>query len=189
MNTEIFSPEEAKHHHHVKKLLEYMLDFTKSESHMYDFGAGDGYYVENIATKYPLCQVHGVEGSRIRFTLEPPVLPNLQAIQWDLTYPAYFGPRGFVSCIEVAEHIHAEKHDTLMDTLSRHCREYLLLTWAVRGQGGCRHVSERNESEVVPYVEKWGFGLHGGLTEEMRKNVGKECGYMKNSIYIFQRNS
>ena len=85
------------------------------------------------------------------------------------------------------EHVHADYHDIVMDTLSRHCDGTLLLTWAVPGQGGTRHVSERSAEQVIPYVAQWGFVFNESQSLRMRKKVGNECGYMKNTIYLFER--
>jgi hypothetical protein len=181
MNTEIFTPEEAKHHHHVQALLDEMIQITPICGAHTDFGCGDGWYVDGMnAAGF---DSFGVEGSRIPNTLSNPD----RFLQWDLRYPLWLNRRGVVSCIEVMEHIHHEHHDTVMDTLSRHCAGTLLLTWAVPGQGGTRHVSERTQEQVVPYVAQWGFSFNEAESMRMRQWVGAECGYMKNTIYLFQR--
>ena len=183
MNTEIFTPEEAKYHHHFEKLASIMRDLVKPYRVAYDFGCGDGYYVDELSNTAEI--VYGIEGSRIDNTLIGSEKHNVRFIQWDLRSPLYIpSERGLVSCIEVMEHIHAEYHDTVMDTLSRHCGGTLLLTWAVRGQTGTRHVAERDENEVVPYVAQWGFNLNREKTDKYRARVGE---YMSKSIYLFER--
>lgn len=185
MNTEIFTPEEAKHHHHFGELANVMKELVRPYQVAYDFGCGDGYYVKEIETCTTVSKVYGIEGSRIYNTLIGTESPMIEFIQWDLRSPLYIPDvRGFVSCIEVMEHIHAEYHDTVMDTLSRHCGGTLLLTWAIRGQTGTRHVAERDENEVVPYVAQWGFKLNREKTDEYRARVGS---YMSKSIYLFER--
>jgi hypothetical protein len=74
-----------------------------------------------------------------------------------------------------------------MDTLSRHCTGKLLLTWAVPGQGGLRHVAERTQEQVVPYVRRWGFTFLPEESEQWREIVGVDLSWFKKSIYLFQR--
>lgn len=185
MNSEIFTPEEAKHHHHFGELAAILKELSAPYMVAYDFGCGDGYYVNELQTADQLAKMYGIEGSRIDNTLIGSENPLIEFIQWDLRHPLYIpDQRGLVSCIEVMEHIHAEYHDTVMDTLSRHCGGTLLLTWAVRGQTGTRHVAERNENEVTHYVRNWGFVLNREKTDEYRQRVGS---YMSKSIYVFER--
>jgi hypothetical protein len=180
MNTEIFTPEEANHHHHVQSLLDEMRQLCKGAVMHTDFGCGDGWYVNEL--RLHGIDSFGVEGSRI-----PRILNSDDFFQWDLRYPLWLPRKGFVSCVEVMEHVHHDYHDIVMDTLSRHCSGTLLLTWAVPGQGGTRHVSERSQEQVVPYVAQWGFSLNEAESMRMREKVGNECGYMRNTIYLFQR--
>lgn len=191
MNTEIFSPQEAMHHHHFDQLLEVMneilnsFDAEPSNIVHYDLGCGDAWYIKNLAIRNPQASFVGVEGSLIEETLNGVLLDSVQVIQWDLRNPLYIGKnRGFVSCIEVMEHVHADFHDVVMNTLSRHCAGTLLISWAVRGQTGTRHVAERNENEVIPYVERWGFRLNRAKTDEYRQRVGS---YLAKSLYLFER--
>lgn len=183
-NSEIFTPEEARHHHHFPELANVMNEQICGDSPVYDFGAGDAWYTGINAPEFPKTTFYAIEGSLNPAMLSGVPLENVTTIQWDLRNPAYFGVRGTVFCIEVMEHIHAEYHDTVMDTLSRHCAGTLLLSWAVRGQTGTRHVAERNENEVVPYVAKWGFSLDREKSEEYRRRVGS---YFSNSLYLFRR--
>lgn len=180
MNDEIFTPEEAQHHHHVSSLLDEMKNHATSSSLHIDFGCGDGWYVNEMLASGRAS--FGVEGSRI-----PRILNSENFLQWDLRYPLWLNKKGFVSCVEVMEHVHADYHDIVMDTLSRHCNGTLLLTWAVPGQGGTRHVSERSAEQVIPYVTQWGFAFNETDSLRMRQKVGSECGYMKNTIYLFER--
>ena len=183
-NTEIFTPEEAQHHHHFTELANVMAEIIGDNKTVYDFGAGDAWYAETNAPKFPGTTFYAIEGSLNPAMLKGVHPPNVQTVQWDLRNPLYLGKRGIVFCVEVMEHIHAEYHDTVMNTLSRHCSGTLLLSWAIRGQTGTRHVAERNGDEVVPYLKKWGFSVDGDKTGEYRTRVGS---YFSNSLYLLRR--
>lgn len=184
MNTEIFTTDESQHHHHVASLARLAAEWFDSRGPLIDFGCGDGYYLSEIYLTNGLLaeQVIGVEGTR---KIANPLWANI--VQWDLCHPLWLGLKGDVMSVEVAEHLDAQHHEAYMDNLSRHCSHKLLLTWAVRGQGGTRHVAERDEHEVVPYVRQWGFDFLKEESYRWREIVGQECGYMRNTIYLFQR--
>ena len=155
-------------------------------SNLYDFGCGQGYYLEQIEKKYANGPFgFGFDGC-----------PDLAACaQYDLIiHPVDLGvpfftglPRGHVMSIEVAEHIAEARLPAFLGNLERHCAHKLLLTWAKRGQAGTRHVSCRNQDEVVPMVEALGFQFLEKPTTDWRRYVGEEIWYFKDTIYAFAR--
>ena len=203
MNTEIFQANEYGAHEFSPKLAALVSKWFAGDAggsaprkydsdSVIDFGAGPGRYCQHLAATHRFKSVIGVEGC-VAMTLpegaynqQKSQQPH-QMIQWDLSVPLWLGVRGHVMSIEVAEHLHAQHHDTFMDTLSRHCTGKLLLTWAVPGQGGLRHVAERTQEQVVPYVRRWGFTFLPEESEQWREIVGVDLSWFKKSIYLFQR--
>jgi hypothetical protein len=196
MNDEIFTLPEASEHQFSGKLAQLASEFFSAEEPVIDFGCGNASYLVYLQGCGFTCI--GVEGTH-GLTYCPPKLQQsaqvdqenghrpLQLVQWDLQHPLWLGLKGNVMSVEVAEHLHAEHHDVFMDNLSRHCTGKLLLTWAVPGQGGLRHVSERTQQQVVPYVGRWGFGFLETESLRWRTAVAEELGYFRNSIYLFER--
>ena len=204
MNTEIFTDAECKEHVHSIKLGALIKDWfggpdllperprvseaakrkVKGLGPVLDFGCGNGSYLEYLAA-YPFPRLIGVDGTHSMTDADGLFGPEY--VQWDLAHPLWLGVKGNVMSIEVAEHLHAQHHDTYLDTLSRHCTGKLVLTWAVRGQGGLRHVSERNQTEVVPYVERWGFKFLAEESNRWRAEAGQDLSWFGKSIYLFQR--
>jgi hypothetical protein len=89
-------------------------------------------------------------------------------VQWaDLTDRADFGAADWALSLEVAEHIPADKEAAFLDNLQRHARKGMVISWAVPGQGGHHHVNNRDESYVVPTVEKFGFAIDRGVTARL----------------------
>ena len=195
MNDEIFTMTEAGGHQFSKKLAELATEFFSPGEPVLDFGCGNASYLKYL-------QDHGFSGFGVEgthgLTYEAPrpqelaqrranPVPCLVLLQWDLQHPLWLGLKGNVMSVEVAEHLHAGHHDAFMDNLSRHCTGKLLLTWAVPGQGGLRHVSERTQEQVVPYVARWGFGFLEAESLRWRAVVAEELGYFRHSIYLFGR--
>jgi len=85
----------------------------------------------------------------------------------------------------VAEHINPEFEQTFLRNLSRHCSKKLVLSWAVPGQGGQRHVNERGEVYVINRMKEWGFELDEKATESLREAAS--ISWFKKSIYVFTR--
>lgn len=103
----------------------------------FDVGSGTGAMV-NLARKI------GVEA----FGIDQ--LPRTEhwLYQRDLKQPfeiPYPHKRSFdlVSCIEVAEHLPPEFDSTIVDTIVRHARKWIVFTSAHPGQGGDDHVGTR----------------------------------------------
>ena len=211
MNSEIYHPGEYREHEFSSRLAELARGWFANHPNMpvtepparrrnvegaadpvIDFGAGPGRYCDYFGQPpYMFKKIIGVEGCaamtyRIQGAQQLQQLPY-EMIQWDLAHPLWLGVKGNVMSVEVAEHLHADHHDTFMDTLSRHCSGKLLLTWATRGQGGLRHISERDQSEVVPYVARWGFRFLEEESNRWREDVGQQLSWFGKSIYLFER--
>jgi cyclopropane fatty-acyl-phospholipid synthase-like methyltransferase len=196
MSDEIFTLAEASEHQFSVKLAELVAEFFSPEEPVIDFGCGNaGYLVYLQGRGFNSIGVEGTHGLTYhtpkRHPLKPGnpenAQPSLELVQWDLQHPLWLGVKGNVMSVEVGEHLHAQHHDAFMDNLSRHCTGKLLLTWAVPGQGGLRHVSERTQEQMVPYVARWGFGFLEAESRRWRAVVAEELGYFRMSIYLFER--
>lgn len=196
VNDEIFTMAEAAGHHFSEKLAGRAAEFFSPQEPVLDFGCGNASYLVYLRGRgFSGIGVEGTHGLTYRVPgHEQPSArfgrksrPSLQLVQWDLQHPLWLGVKGNVMSVEVAEHLHAGHHDAFMDNLSRHCAGKLLLTWAVPGQGGLRHVSERTQEQVVPYAARWGFAYLEEESLRWREEVAEELGYFRKSIYLFQR--
>lgn len=152
---------------------------------IYDFGCGDGFYLSVLVDHAP--RLIGLEGSA--------KIPN-KLYSWiihpiDVAHYLTVGPPGNVLCIEVAEHISSERLPVLLDNLKRHTAKgcWLVLTWAVRGQAGTRHISCRDEHEVLDLVTPLGFVFNKSVSDRWREEAGQDLWWFKKSIYIFRKDS
>jgi SAM-dependent methyltransferase len=96
----------------------------------------------------------GLEGSRLAIEASPD--PS-RIRQVDLSKP-YRADRKFdlVYCVEVAEHIHGDYADTLVDTLAS-LGDRILMTAAQPGQGGLGHLNEQPRQYWIDKFERRGF--------------------------------
>lgn len=183
---ERFNAEEAAKHRHSNWLAQKLGEMFGHDSRpLYDFGCGDGYYLNQIRLAARGFKFHcvGIDAS--------PVIPDKK---WpyiihpiDAASPITLGPPGDVICLEVAEHIAGQRLVGLLDNLQNHCNGTLVLSWAVRGQAGTRHVSCRNEEEVMDLVVPRKFDLLEDTTNHWREGAGQDLWWFKKSLYLFKK--
>lgn len=188
---EVFTPSEMEDlkKYHIKSLVNVLVEEFDSTIPTYDFGCGDGWYLGQLQQQgFREEHLTGFEGCRDLSKVQCCFNPSRIVSPIDVASQIYFGAEpGNVMSIEVAEHIHESRLDTFLDNLTRHCSHKLVLSWAVRGQAGNRHISCRNQEEVVPMLEAQGFTFDGKATTWARLHVVKECAYMGKSLYIFNK--
>lgn len=159
-------------------LIEYLTDYK--EETIIDFGCGMGTYLENLY-KNGFKNLYGLEGDPVRTDFEFKILTQNLAHEFDLE------KKGIVISLEVGEHIPKQYQDVFLDNLERHCKDLLIVSWAVRGQGGFGHFNELNNDEIIPEIEKRGFKLIEEDTKSIRESIKTDCFYFQNTLLIFKR--
>jgi len=170
------------HHRHSVALSQWICEFLSpdKEARVYDFGCGMGRYLDDLyAAGHP--DVVGVEG-------DPPSPSKPYAmIAANLCEPLSLGKTGVVMSLEVGEHIPAAYTAVYLDNLFRHADRHLLLSWAVRGQGGHGHVNELNNDEVVSLIERNGFAHVAEASMAARTVAEDLCWWFRGSFLVFER--
>jgi hypothetical protein len=67
------------------------------------------------------------------------------------------------------------------------CDEYLIFSWAIRGQGGQGHVNELNNNEILPLFLNKGFILLEKETESLRAQPEEYCRYFRNTLFVLKK--
>jgi hypothetical protein len=167
-------------HRSSAKLSGWLATHLDRSKPTYDFGCGLGTYL--LALKMVgFTRLRGFEG-------EVPATRHFQEIeQHDLTVPLRVEPPGNVICLEVAEHVPPEHAETLIETLSSACSGLLVLSWAVRGQGGTGHLNELDAHEVLPRFESRGFILDAQASKEAREVDHGDLWWFGKSLYCLRR--
>lgn len=181
--TGIFTYEQALVEHKTSRLLAAeLVKVLPANRHVIDYGCGKGEYLTWLSGKGFRCT--GYEGTPLK---DLAAFDNI--IQADLSKPLGERPKGTVLCLEVAEHIPAEFEEVLIKNITENCTGKLILSWALKGQGGCGHVNEQDSDYVVPRIEREGFTLNTHLSSQLRAIAGAELWWFKKSIYVFERNA
>lgn len=104
----------------------------------------------------------------------------------DLSRPVHLGfVADWVMSLEVGEHIPAVSADTFVHNLHIHNHKGIVLSWAVRGQGGTDHVNELGNEEVKQMVLPLGYIYDERTSDSLRKH--STFSWFKNTIMVFQR--
>lgn len=183
-NTGFWDGETAHNHHvHSEELAQWIYDFCIKHDVMSvtDFGCGLGEYLAKL--KPIVLTAIGVEGSK------PDKSKYDHIFEYDLTNDLTNYPLNSYLCIslEVGEHIPKEHMRTYLDNITFHSKEFIITSWAVRGQDGFGHVNCLDNHETLPEFEKRGFELMEKETEEARAVIQDNAHWFRNTLFILKR--
>lgn len=178
---------ETAHYHHVhsEKLSEWICGFiTEQEIEtMTDFGCGLGQYCYDVESQ-TMCVALGIEGNRPKNSVHRYIVEK--DLTTDLIYDMDLTSELALS-LEVGEHIPKEHMATYLDNITYHTEEYLITSWAVRGQDGFGHVNCLNNDEILPEFEERGFVLMEKETEDARSIIEDKCWWFRNTLFVLKR--
>lgn len=158
------------------ELAAMIADYFGATHSCYDMGSSTGKYVDQLRRRGLIA---------MGFDATPGIASQL-VTELDLSRPQKFHEApGNVMCLEVAEHIPQEKEKHLISNIQALCANKLVLSWAVPGQGGNRHVNEQPAEYVIPLLERAGFQYAPAKSHDMRYT--SKLPWFKNSLYVFQR--
>lgn len=183
-NNGYWEPEFAKQHHvHSQKVSNWIMNFLSNEKDniIYDFGCGMGTYLSDLYNN-GFKHLVGVE----MFPPKNDYEFNIKS--QNLAESFRYEEKGNVISLEVGEHLPPHHMETYLDNITSHCSNYLIISWALRGQGGFGHFNELNNNEVIPHITKRGFEYLEESSIDSRKDIEDEFWYFRNSIMIFKKN-
>jgi hypothetical protein len=177
--TGIWNIEEAKVEHAFDKKL--AIELTKilpKGEKVVDLGCGRGDYLS-------LLQFNGFDCIGYEGTPDIKSIASFPFIhQADLSKPIET-EKGTVLCFEVAEHIPQEYEDVFLQNVVNASIGLVVISWAVKGQGGHGHVNEQDSVHIIDKFHDLGFWLNGGLTKHLR--LMSSLWWFKSSIYVFEK--
>ena len=102
----------------------------------------------------------------------------------DLSVPQYL-PKKFdwVLCLEVGEHLDSKYEKTLVENIARHAKKGAIVSWAVPGQGGHRHVNEKSNVDVIALFARYGLKYDAESSHTLRSMASLK--WFKNTIMVF----
>ena len=172
------------HHVHSQELSNWICEFlnvkiSKDES-IRDLACGLGNYLKDLQ-EFGFTNLAGFEA-------DPPkhkVFNNI--LKQDLTIPFTFSPKGVIISLECGEHISKKYMNEYLDNITNNCSNYLIMSWAIRGQAGFGHVNCLDNHEIIPLIESRSFKLMKEETEEVRNINLSEAPWFKNTLLIFKK--
>jgi hypothetical protein len=145
-----------------------------------DLGCGMGDYAKFFIQNGIVCDAY--DGNPNTPTLTNGIGKVLDfSVPFQLETPKY----DCVLSLEVGEHIPKEYEQIFIDNLCKHSSKYILLSWAIVGQGGDGHVNCQNNDYVISEMEKRGFVYDEETSSNLRSAV-TNAAWFRNTIMLFK---
>lgn len=161
-------------------LIPHLIDFLKKENadSIVDFGCGNGYYIKEMIK-------HGLKATGFDGNPNTPKITDGLCGVMDLSIVNKIHPVDWVVSFEVGEHLPKDYEDSFIMNLHLNNKKGIILSWAVKGQGGTGHVNEQNNDYIKNKICELGY-LNDIKTENfLRKNSGLP--WFKNTIMVFRK--
>lgn len=172
--------EQIVNHHTDEGLKISLCEFIDNMNSIIDFGCGDASYIKYILSQKNI-NVKAFDGN-----------PNVKKItngigeRADISQPLNLNQKfDVVLSIEVAEHIPKEFEENYINNLINHTNKYLIISWAIPGQGGKGHVNEQTNEYVIDLFNKHGFSHIFEYSKYLRNTI-TNCNWLKNTIFVFE---
>lgn len=88
--------------------------------------------------------------------------------------------------LEVGEHIPKEYEHILIDNICNAAEHGVILSWAIKGQGGAGHVNCQNNAYIIDVMRGKGFAYDTDASSTLRKNA--TLSWFKNTVMVFRKN-
>lgn len=153
--------------------------FVKEEAQsVVDFGCGIGAYVKQICNKGIMAE--GYDGNP-----NTPQLTGGIGKVLDLSEPVYLGKSfDWVLSLEVGEHLPQQYEKIFIENLIRHARKGIVLSWAIKNQGGTGHFNEQNNDYIKAVLATYGY-INDLETENLLRR--KSFCWFQQSLMVFRK--
>ena len=158
-------------------ILNALPQIFDEESSVVDFGCGNADYIKKLIENGFKCEAY--DGN-----LNTPQMTGGIGKVLDLSKEFDLNKKfDYVISLEVAEHIPKEYEEIYVNNLIRHTDSYLIISWAVKGQGGDGHVNEQDEEYVLNLYKEKGMVHQKEISEALRSI--STLGWFKETIFVF----
>jgi len=173
--------ESSKQHIYDSSLGTSLTHFFKTENikSLVDFGCGMGNYVKTF-------QENNINAIGFDGNPNTPELTNNLCKVLDLSVPKIFNePFDWVMSLEVGEHLPVKFEDIFIQNLHNNNKYGIVLSWALKGQGGDGHVNEQNNDYIKSKICKLGYINDIESENKLRKD--SHLWWFKNTIMVFRK--
>lgn len=161
-------------------LGEAIADFYVKEkaTSVVDFGCGIGAYVRMICNRGIVAE--GYDGN----PLTPELSGGLCKVL-DLSEPFQLKNKyDWVMSLEVGEHLPQQYERIFIENLMRHAKKGILLSWAIKNQGGTGHFNEQNNDYIKAIFESYGYSNDLDAEKLLRS---KSKTWFQHSLMVFRK--
>ena len=173
---------EGGHHVHDTRLSSALLLFFTKEKikTLCDFGCGMGQYVKDFRENdLDAC---GYDGNP-----NTPELTNNRCKVLDLSKPIKFEtPFTWVMSLEVGEHLPKKFEDIFINNLHNNNEKGIVLSWAVKGQGGDGHFNEQDNDYIKSKICNLGY-INDIETETILRRQVSTGYWFRKSLMVFRK--
>lgn len=173
--------ESVKHHQVDIPLAMGLVDFFKKEKIklVADFGCGKGSYVKAL-------QRSGIESVGYDGHPESSILFGDHVKTLDLSQPIDLQQKfDWVISLEVGEHIPKQFEHQFLNNLHHHNTQGIILSWAVKGQGGFGHVNEQDNDYIKKIMKTYDY--YNDVVVERNLRWCSELPWFKDTIMVFRK--
>ena len=114
-----------------------------------------------------------------------PELTNHLCNVLDLSLPVQMYPFDWVMSLEVGEHLPEQFEDVFINNLHTNNKYGIILSWAVKGQGGHGHFNEQNNDYIKQKI--CSLGYVNDIDTEMILRKNSTLFWFKNTIMVFRK--
>ena len=173
--------EASSQHCYDSSMCVSLLKFLKTENvkSVVDFGCGMGDYVKAF-------QENNINAIGFDGNPNTPYLTNNLCNVLDLSLPKKFDePFDWVISLEVGEHLPHKFEDIFIYNLHNNNKYGIVLSWAVKGQGGHGHFNEQNNDYIKSKICKLGY-INDIESENILRHAST-LDWFKNTIMVFRK--
>jgi len=161
------------------KLADAIVAFLKDHraQSVVDFGCGDGDYVNHFIKNG--FKAVGYDGNPVT-----KLASGGTCFVQDLSIPVNFNKKfDWVMSLETGEHLPQKFERIFIENITRHVKEGLILSWAIKGQGGTGHFNEQNNDYIKSIFAEMGW--HNDLEAENHLREKAGIPWFKNTVMVF----
>lgn len=173
---------DATGHIHDKSLAKALTQFfIESEiKTVVDFGCGLGDYAKEFKSAGLIVEAYDGNPNTEKLTGEIGKVLDLSK--------AFYLRKKFdaVISLEVGEHIPAEFETLFLDNICKHVRKTLVISWAIKGQGGSGHVNCKNNDYIINQIVDRGLNFDKVTTDQLRATATNASWFVY-TLLVFNR--
>jgi hypothetical protein len=163
-------------HQHSNYLLIKLMELLPKEIPIIDIGCGHNFYASIL--NYCGYKAIGIDTTD---------LGSKYFKKGDVTKPIKIKGNHNVISFEVGEHIPKDYEQIFINNLCKHSKKYIILSWAVLGQGGDGHVNCQNNDYIINEMFNRNYTLNLEYTNSLREKIN--LFWFRDTLMVFEKNT